>query len=116
MYNVKSWFLSKNFTPNERIAISGEIASLVRETEKAVQLRWNTENGAIVRWVPKSCLETSETLAAENTPEKCAERLEALRAREENYEALIAQCKAHGIPARKGWRVATMQQRLAEVC
>lgn len=114
-YSVKDWFMSKNFTSDERIAIVGVKPELCRETEKAVQLRWNTEYGKITHWVPKSCLETAESLAAENTAEKCAARLEAIRARETSYEALIAECRAHGIPARKGWKTATMKQRLAAI-
>lgn len=54
-------------------------------------------------------------LAEENTTEKCAARLAAIKAREARYEALISECRAHGIPARKGWKASTMQQKLAEV-
>lgn len=112
---IKMWFMNKNFTPRKRQAMTGVEPETLRETEKAVQLCWATEYGKITSWIPKSCIMTEADLAAENTTEKCAERMAAMQAREDSYEALIAQCKAHGIPARKGWRVATMKQRLAEV-
>ena len=114
-YEIKGWFMSKNFSSSERLAIIGEKAIMIRETEKAVQLRWATSHGSIVRWVPKSCLETAESLTAENTAEKCAARLSAQKARQDSYEALITECRAHGIPARKGWKADTMRQKLAEV-
>ena len=114
VFSIKSWFLNKEFGANERIAIASVSPDMVRETEKAVCLRWNTSYGVIARWVPKSCLEAA-VLAEENTTEKCAARLDAIRESEARYEALISECRAHGIPARKGWKVSTMQQKLAEV-
>lgn len=113
VFSIKSWFLNKEFSANERIAITGISPAMVRETAKAVCLSWNTSYGVVTRWVPKSCLEEA-TIAEENTPEKCAARLNAIKAREARYEALISECRAHGIPARKGWKVSTMQQKLAE--
>ena len=114
MFSIKSWFLNKEFSANERIAITGVSPVMVRETEKAVCLSWNTSYGVVTRWVPKACLEGT-TLSEENTAEKCAARLDAIKAREARYESLISECRAHGIPARKGWKVSTMQQKLAEV-
>lgn len=114
-YSVKGWFMSKNFTCSERLAIIGVSPVVLRETEKAIQLSWGTGYGKIVRWVPKSCLETSCGLKSENTVEKCAQRLEVIKAWQSSYEALVSECRAHGIPARKGWRVSTMKQKLAEV-
>lgn len=114
VFSIKSWFLNKEFSANERIAITGVSPVMVRETEKAVCLSWNTSYGVVTRWVPKACLEGT-TLSEENTAEKCAARLDAIKAREARYESLISECRAHGIPARKGWKVSTMQQKLAEV-
>lgn len=54
---VKSWFLNKNFSANERIAIAGVEPTVEKETEKAVFLCWKTEYGNIKKWVPKSCTE-----------------------------------------------------------
>lgn len=54
---VKSWFMNKNFTQNERYAIScSDDPTVTRETEKAVLLKWVSKFGTITRWVPKSCL------------------------------------------------------------
>lgn len=110
VYEIKGWFMSKNFSDHERLAIVGVSPILCRETEKAVNLCWNTKYGKIVRWVPKSCLGHEET-----TREESEANLKAGREREARYEDLIAKCRANGIPARKGWRVSTMKQRLAEV-
>jgi hypothetical protein len=111
---VKTWFLNKEFTSSQRIAIStAEAPTVQRETEKAVLLQWNTEFGVITHWVPKSCIVTDEQIAAENTPEKCAARLAAIQAREDSYTALIAKCRENGIYARKGMKIATMKQKLA---
>lgn len=105
---IKSWFLNKNFTANERIAITGTEPTVAAETEKALKLRWETSYGVIVRWIPKSCMETAEATEAER---KAA--LAAYTARQARYDALIAECRAHGIPARKGWKASTMRQKLA---
>lgn len=113
--SIKGWFMTKNFSDHERLAMIGAEQKTLRETEKAVQICWNTNYGKIIRWVPKSCLETAASYATENTAEKCAARLADMQARQASYEALIAKCRKHGVPARKGWRVATMRQKLAEV-
>lgn len=55
---VKRWFLEKKFTQNEIYAIqTTDEVKVQRETEKAVLLRWRTDYGTIVSWIPKSCLE-----------------------------------------------------------
>lgn len=105
---IKGWFMTKNFTASERIAIAGTEPSVAAETEKALKLRWETSYGIIICWVPKSCLETAEATEAER---KAA--LDAYNARQSRYEALIAECRAHGIPARKGWTASTMREKLA---
>lgn len=110
VFEIKGWFMSKNFTPNERLAIVGTDPVQIAETEKAVKLCWNTSYGKIVKWVPKSCFETDGSREAD-----LAAAVEAHRARQASYEALVAECRAHGIPARKGWRVATMKAKLAAV-
>lgn len=80
---VKDWFLRKNFTQNERFAIS-----------------------TIKSWVPKSCLVTDEDREA---------RVKAADEAAARYDALLDECKAAGIKGvRRGWRIETMRQRLAE--
>lgn len=112
---IKGWFMSKNFSDRERLAIIGVTPEILGETEKAVKFLWATDCGKIFRWVPKSCLVTEEDKKSENTPEKIAARVNAMQARENAYQDLINKCRANGIPARKGWRVATMKAKLAEV-
>lgn len=111
---IKSWFYEKNFTAAEQLAIStSDAPAVARETEKALLLKWDTDYGTIQHWVPKSCIITDEALSAENTPEKCAARLAAVKAREDAYQDLIDLCKNHGIRARKGMKVSTMKAKLA---
>ena len=58
IYRVKNWFMVKNFTSSERVAImSSDEMIIEKETEKAVLGKWNTKFGAITKWIPKSCLE-----------------------------------------------------------
>ncbi len=56
---IKSWFLNKEFSVNERIAITGVEPTIEKETEKAVFLKWNTEYGILKKWIPKSCVEAT---------------------------------------------------------
>ncbi len=52
---VASWFLNKNFSQNERYAISTcDDAVIERETEKALMVVFRTEYGTIRTWLPKS--------------------------------------------------------------
>lgn len=54
---VQKWFMEKKFTQSERYAIStADDPKVVRETEKAVLLKWATEFGTIESWIPKKCL------------------------------------------------------------
>lgn len=52
---VKSWFLNKNYSQNERYAISTANRTFIeKETEKAVFVKFDTDNGIIKGWLPKS--------------------------------------------------------------
>lgn len=52
---VAKWFLNKNYSQNERYAIdTARYAVIEKETEKAVYVRFETENGSIKGWFPKS--------------------------------------------------------------
>ncbi|MCI5872158.1 MAG: hypothetical protein PUJ55_10625 [Clostridiales bacterium] len=56
--SIKDWFLNKNFTQNERYAIkmaeeNNEITA-VKQTEKALLLKANSEYGMLTFWAPKS--------------------------------------------------------------
>lgn len=55
---VKQWFMNKNFSSNEQfIAENSYQNDVVKETEKAVQIKFSSDYGKMVKWVPKSCLE-----------------------------------------------------------
>jgi len=55
---VKRWFLQKSFTQGERYAIeTADRADVVKESAKAVLVKWVGKYGNVTRWVPKSCLE-----------------------------------------------------------
>lgn len=112
-YDIKRWFLEKNFSRNELFAMDGVDPALCGETEKAVKLMWRTDYGKIIRWIPKSCLMTDEDLAHDAAIAAAA--AEDWKRRQARYNDLIAECRIHGIPARKGWRVATMKEKLAAV-
>lgn len=52
---IKSWFLNKNYSQNERYAINlADSCTIERETEKAYLLTFRTEFGRIKNWFPKS--------------------------------------------------------------
>ena len=54
---VAGWFIQKNFNQNERMVItSADSAAVVKETEKAVRVKWVSDYGTVFGWVPKSCL------------------------------------------------------------
>lgn len=53
---IKSWFVNKNFSSDERIAIgTSDGFTIERETEKAFLFKWQTKYGSISKWIPKSC-------------------------------------------------------------
>lgn len=63
---IKEWFKNREFTSNERIAIStADGCEIEKETEKAFFVKWNTEYGTIKKWMPKSVCEICESI--ENT-------------------------------------------------
>lgn len=56
-YSVKSWFITKNFSQNEKYIMQiADSADFQKETEKAVLLKWNSKHGSFTKWIPKSCL------------------------------------------------------------
>lgn len=93
---VKNWFVNKEFTADERIAIAGVEPTVERETEKASLLKWHTEYGNITKWVPKSCIEETPVIS-----DKAQEMLNAWREREEKLQDAFngnrgAKCKRIG--------------------
>ena len=55
---VEKWFLDKNFSRNEAYAIETcRAAAIVRETEKAALIRFETDYGTIQSWIPKAAMQ-----------------------------------------------------------
>ena len=58
---VKKWFLDKNFSRNEAYAITTcRTAEIVKETEKAALIRFDTDSGTIQSWIPKAAMQVEE--------------------------------------------------------
>lgn len=51
---IAAWFLNKNFTANQRYAISVSDIAAVKETAKAYFIEAVSDFGTIKTWVPKS--------------------------------------------------------------
>ena len=58
VYGVPAWIIVKNLRQDEADAVIGHTASIsiVRETEKAQLIRFDTDFGGIEMWTPKSVL------------------------------------------------------------
>jgi hypothetical protein len=57
---IKSWFLYKEFSQGERliaeVSNAGDETVIVRETEKALLVKFHSDYGNVQKWVPKSCV------------------------------------------------------------
>lgn len=75
MLEVKSWFINKNFTENQKSALATCCGyKIEKETEKAYFLNADTEYGCIKFWCPKSCtVEINEAEEARPVEEVMAE-------------------------------------------
>lgn len=53
---IPNWILRKNLTQSEYEAVNcdGSAPSIVKETEKAIDFKFNTDFGVIYMWCPKS--------------------------------------------------------------
>lgn len=106
-YGVKSWFLSRTLSQNERYAYStGDGAYIAKETEKAVLVKNMTDFGQISFWCPKSCLLTKEDVI------KNARKMENGL----NYNRTLIQfAKESGIKGiRKGMKTKTLLKKISE--
>lgn len=56
--NIPAWIIRKNLDQNEAYAVLNECDGVqtIRETEKAVLVRFNTSYGYVEMWSPKSVL------------------------------------------------------------
>lgn len=75
MLSVKSWFINKNFTENQKSALATAYDyKIEKETEKAYFLNAETDYGCIKFWCPKSCtVEINEADEARPIEEVMAE-------------------------------------------
>lgn len=75
MLSVKSWFINKNFTENQKSALATAYDyKIEKETEKAYFLNAETDYGCIKFWCPKSCaVEINEADEARPVEEVMAE-------------------------------------------
>lgn len=53
---IKEWFLNKEFSVSEKQVYYKSVLKIVKETEKAVQIKMDSKFGVITKWVPKSCM------------------------------------------------------------
>lgn len=64
---IKEWFMDKNFTDNQKYAISIARDIVVeKETEKAILVIWFTDFGRIKSWIPKSVVSGSYVVNGNN--------------------------------------------------
>ena len=110
---VKQWFIDKNFTPEERYAESVSDKEIVRETEKAVLIRFVSDFGAFTKWIPKSCLMTEEDYRIER--EKEEKRIARFEEGKRKYNELIKFAKNNGVKyVRVGLRKETIINKIKE--
>ena len=105
---VKEWFIDKNFTQNEKYVIECGETSIEKETEKAYLLKWYSDYGFIIRWVPKSCIYTNEEYE-----KVVAKKVEKIVNGLSYSEKLVEYAKANNIKgARIGLKTATLIQKI----
>lgn len=104
---IKSWFVLKNFTPEERYAESVSDKEIVRETEKAVLIKFVSDFGTFTKWIPKSCLMTEEDYRIER--EKEEKRIARFEEGKIKYEKLVEFAKENKV---KGIRIGLRKQTI----
>ena len=104
---VKQWFIDKNFTPEERYAESVSDKEIVRETEKAVLIKFVSDFGTFTKWIPKSCLMTEEDYRIER--EKEEKRIARFEEGKRKYEKLVEFAKENKV---KGIRIGLRKQTI----
>lgn len=114
-YEIKKWFLEKNFSQNERYiinlaVISGEL-NVLNETEKAIQFKADSDFGYIKFWCPKSCLTENMTEQEKRWEEKRKNNI--VSGIDYNHK-LIEFAKANGIKGvRVGMKTLTLKQKIS---
>lgn len=100
---IKDWFLTKNFNEGQIYAISVSDISVVKETEKAYLLRFESDFGCFTSWVPKVCVMTYEEYDRER---KIKEK--AFENAMEKYEKLLNWAKEQGVKVRARMKKTTI--------
>lgn len=111
---IKGWFLDKNFTQNERyiinLAMNGDELETLRETEKAVQFRADSDFGNLRFWCPKSCI-----LKDGEVDEQMVKKYQRMEAGLNYNEKLVAFAKENGIKGiRRGMKTQTLMRKITE--
>lgn len=111
---IKGWFLDKNFTQNERyiinLAMNGDELETLRETEKAVQFRADSDFGNLTFWCPKSCI-----LKDGEVDEQMVKKYQRMEAGLNYNEKLVAFAKENGIKGiRRGMKTQTLMRKITE--
>lgn len=111
---IKGWFLDKNFSQNERyiinLAMMGDELETLKETEKAVQLRADSDFGTLTFWCPKSCI-----LKDGEVDEQMVKKYQRMEAGLNYNEKLVAFAKENGIKGiRRGMKTQTLMRKITE--
>ena len=108
---IKSWFLIKNFTPDERYVVEVSDREILRETEKAVNIKFASKYGNLFSWIPKSVFMTEEDYRIER--EKEEKRIARFEKGKKRYEKLVEFAKANNVKGvRVGWRKETIINKI----
>lgn len=108
---IKSWFLIKNFTPDERYVVEVSDREILRETEKAVNIKFTSKYGNLFSWIPKSVFMTEEDYRIER--EKEEKRIARFEKGKKRYEKLVEFAKANNVKGvRVGWRKETIINKI----
>lgn len=102
---IKTWFLVNNFSNEEKYVIEVSDREIVRETEKAVNIKFTSKYGAIYSWIPKSVFVTKEEIE---------ERQKRFEEGKRRYEKLVEYAKGKVKGVRVGWRKETIVRKLKE--
>jgi len=103
---IKEWFLYEKFTDGERYAISiSDEPIILKETEKAVYVKFVSDWGTIKTWIPKSCIYSEEELA------EIRKRFEANM---DKYEKLVEWAKNQGLKVKRRMKKTTVLRIIAD--
>ncbi|POD46302.1 hypothetical protein BKM15_26025 [Pseudomonas syringae pv. syringae] len=107
---IKDWFLNKNFDRNEAYTLQTASFVIMKQTEKAYQLKAVTDFGSLVFWVPKSVCLNQEQFNADFD----AKMAQVSKGLDRNLK-LVEEAKALGIKGiRKGMKTKTLEKKIAE--